>query len=421
MRSFERRSVVAGVLGAAACSHGGAGPGGDVELAVVGARLYAAPDAPPVDDATILIGGGRILAVDHGRAAPLPSSARVIDARDCAVAAGFWNSHVHLLTRELLHANQRGDAELTTQMERLFTRWGFTSVFDVASILANTNLIRRRIQSGDVRGPNILTVGEPFYPLNGTPFYVREFLRSEGIATAEVASVDEGVARARQQLRNGADGLKLFTGAIVGGEIGVLPMQPDLARAIVAVAHAARMPVFAHPSNADGLNVAIDSGVDILAHTAPMAGPWDDALVGRIRGHQMALVPTLTLFRVEAERFGESEADAAQAMRSAQQQVRVFAEAGGEVLFGTDVGYTEAHDTSEEFRLMRGAGLGFREILASLTTAPARRFGYSERKGQVAPGMDADIVVLAADPAQDIEALARVRQTIRAGQVIFSA
>ena len=170
-----------------------------------------------------------------------------------------------------------------------------------------------------------------------------------------------------------------------------------------------------------GLDVAIDAGVDILAHAAPMAGPWDNAFVARMQGHHMALVPTLTLFGVEAQKFGQSEADAARDMQIAQQQLRAFRQAGGEVLFGTDVGYTEAYDTSEEFRLMRGAGFGFREILTSLTTEPARRFGHSDRKGQIAPGMDADIVVLSADPAQDIEALARVRQTIRTGEVTFSA
>jgi imidazolonepropionase-like amidohydrolase len=71
-------------------------------------------------------------------------------------------------------------------------------------------------------------------------------------------------------------------------------------------------------------------------------------------------------------------------------------------------------DTSEEYRLMQGAGLSF----ASLTTAPAARFGV-ESKGKIEVGMDADVTVLAADPAKDIEALADVVYTIRAARVIF--
>jgi imidazolonepropionase-like amidohydrolase len=75
-------------------------------------------------------------------------------------------------------------------------------------------------------------------------------------------------------------------------------------------------------------------------------------------------------------------------------------------------------DTSEEYRLMQGAGLSFEQILASLTTAPAARFGV-ESKGKIEVGMDADVTVLAADPAKDIEALADVVYTIRAARVIF--
>jgi len=71
----------------------------------------------------------------------------------------------------------------------------------------------------------------------------------------------------------------------------------------------------------------------------------------------------------------------------------------GEILFGTDVGYTDHFDTTLEFTLMSRAGMTFPQFLASLTTTPARRFGFSARNGRLAKGMDADLVVLGADPA----------------------
>ena len=97
-----------------------------------------------------------------------------------------------------------------------------------------------------------------------------------------------------------------------------------------------------------------------------------------------------------------------------------YAAAGGQILFGTDVGYTDAFDTREEYRLM-SAAIDWRNILRSLTTAPAERFGYAARKGRVAQGMDADLVVLDADPAQDPTAFAKVRATIRGGRMIWSS
>jgi imidazolonepropionase-like amidohydrolase len=70
---------------------------------------------------------------------------------------------------------------------------------------------------------------------------------------------------------------------------------------------------------------------------------------------------------------------------------------------------------------MASAGLGWREILASLTTSPAARFGEASRRGTIAPGLDADLVVLAADPVRDVRAFADVRYAIRAGRVVYSA
>ncbi len=107
-------------------------------------------------------------------------------------------------------------------------------------------------------------------------------------------------------------------------------------------------------------------------------------------------------------------------MSKAAKQLGAFSRAGGQVLFGTDVGYIDQFDTSDEFKWMSRAGMSFRDILASLTTNPAQRFGYATHTGRIAPGMDGDFVVLDADPAQDATAFSKVRHTIRDGKVIYS-
>lgn len=78
---------------------------------------------------------------------------------------------------------------------------------------------------------------------------------------------------------------------------------------------------------------------------------------------------------------------------------------------------SDQFDTTEEFTLMSRAGMSFREILASLRTAPAERFGYAQHSGRIAKGMDGD---LSADPAQDVTVFAKVRYTIRGGKIIYS-
>lgn len=122
----------------------------------------------------------------------------------------------------------------------------------------------------------------------------------------------------------------------------------------------------------------------------------------------MAMIPTLKRFagHAHAARLG--------------QKVGEFARAGGQVLFGTDVGYLTDDDPTQEYALMAAAGLGWRQVLASLTTAPATRFGEAARRGRIGPGMDADLVLLAADPATDPTAFSRVRYTLRAGRIVYA-
>jgi imidazolonepropionase-like amidohydrolase len=102
-------------------------------------------------------------------------------------------------------------------------------------------------------------------------------------------------------------------------------------------------------------------------------------------------------------------------------ELGAYSKAGGEVLFGTDIGYTDRFDTTLEFTLMSRAGMTYQQILSSLTTNPARRFGFAGHCGRIAKGMDADLVVLDTDPALDVRAFSSVRYVIRSGKIIFSA
>ena len=70
---------------------------------------------------------------------------------------------------------------------------------------------------------------------------------------------------------------------------------------------------------------------------------------------------------------------------------------------------------------MAQAGMSFQQILASLTTAPAERFGDSKQRGRIAAGFEADLVVLKDDPSKNLRALAAVQYTLRAGKIIYDA
>jgi len=80
-----------------------------------------------------------------------------------------------------------------------------------------------------------------------------------------------------------------------------------------------------------------------------------------------------------------------------------------------------AYDPADEYASMAQAGLTHLQILASLTTAPAARWKEESQRGRVAPGFQADLVVLEADPADDVRNFAKVRCAFRGGRQIYPA
>ena len=89
------------------------------------------------------------------------------------MVAGFQNSHVHFTDAKFAGAKDRPAAELAAAMTDMLNRYGFTTVVDTASDLANTVALRARVEGGEVAGPRILTAGGALYPKNGIPIYLQ--------------------------------------------------------------------------------------------------------------------------------------------------------------------------------------------------------------------------------------------------------
>ena len=368
------------------------------DLALVGARIYPAPDARPVKHGTVLIRDGRIASVLEGT----PKSAvKTMDCNGLVITAGFWNCHVHFSEPKWENARTLAANQVRNQVRDMFTQWGFTTVFDTGSMLANTKAIARRIEAGEFPGPMILSAGEPFTPQNATPYYLAP-LKLPELETAEQAT---SVARAR--LDAGADAIKIFQGAWISPE-KLVPLPVDLVKAVAAVAHGRGKLLLVHPSDASNLASAIEGGVDVLTHLVESPGDLDRDAVTAIQKRGMAVIPTLELFSRNRN------------LEKLLAPLEALSEAGVPILFGTDVGFLTDYDPSREFQLMDRAGLNFPQILASLTAAPAARYGFSQHTGRVAAGMDADLVALGSDPAEELSAWTDVRYTIRKGEIVYA-
>jgi imidazolonepropionase-like amidohydrolase len=375
-------------------------------LALVGGRVYASPDAAALPDAVVVTTGGVITAIGGRGDISIPPDAQVIDCAGKTIVAGFWNSHVHF-TQDVWRTARSGPAApLTEHMQAMLTKWGFTTVWDLGSDPRDSLPLRRRVNSGDVLGPNILFAGNIF-PKGGHPAYLPAELQ-----LPEAATPDEATQRSRNYFGIGLDGIKLFTGVYMGDK-PVVNMDVAIAKAAVDVAHAQGRPVFAHPQNKTGLETVITAGVDVLAHIIPGEQGYSPEQLARFKSQGTALIPTLSLF---AKTIGGPELGARLA-ESGVRQLKAFSDNGGTVLFGTDVGFITIYDTSIEYELMHRA-LSEKQVLASLTTGPAQYF-KAAKKGRVEKGFDADFAVLDGDPMTDVGKLAMVAYTIRAGQVIY--
>jgi len=371
--------------------------------ALVGGRVQPSPEAPPIGDGVVLISQGVITAVGSRAEVSVPPDAAVIDCTGTTITSGFWNTHVHFMPAAFQQADQAPAQRLTEALRAMLTSWGVVHAVDTGSLLDNTLALRRRIESGEIPGPSIRTAGTGFVPVGGSPYYILP------ARLPELTSPDATAVAVNGNLDRGADVIKLFTGSWARRDL-IVVMPVDLVRAATDAAHRRGKLVLAHPSNSAGARAAIEGGVDVLVHTFPSEldrRPWDRELPRMMLERKMSLAPTLKLFPTELRKAGAPASVVEVVLGNARDQLRIFAEGGGQVLFGTDVGYIADYDPTDEYVYMHQAGLSYSQILASLTTAPAARFGAAARTGRLAAGLDADIVVIQGDPAQDIRALAR--------------
>ncbi|MBA3355151.1 MAG: amidohydrolase family protein [Pyrinomonadaceae bacterium] len=388
----------------------------DGQLVLTGATIYASPTENPITNGVVVIRDGKIAAIGHRGSVRVPNGVATVNCSGLTITAGFWNSHVHFSKQKWADAANIPAPDLAAQIQEMLTRYGFTSVFDLGSPWENTRRIRERIESGEIPGPRIRSTGEMLLGFS----VPEEILRASGTMRVTpqpvVANPGEALAASKKRLDPGTDGLKMYAAspfspfAILSGEV---------IRAVVDEAHRRNKPVFVHPQSRGGLLAAVAGGVDVIAHTTPISGPWDESVLAAMRQAKVALIPTLKVWTYLL-RDRASLRD--QWTRTNVSQLRAWLASGGMVLFGTDVDAgMDDYDPGEEYALMADAGMTFRQILSSLTTAPVEKFGESGRLGRIAPGLVADLVVLSGDPSRDVRVFAAVRYTIRDGKVIYRA
>ena len=375
---------------------------GSERLTVTGLTLYTAPDAQPLINATVVMADGKIEAISQGRPEQIVGPQIAADGK--VATAGLVNSHVHFTQPRVLVDPQ-------AELNQMLLQYGFTQVVDTGSDPSATVQLRKQIKAGKLVGPRIFMANGSFVGPGGSPAYL------PGIQLPQITKTEQAQPMVRAVLNLGADAIKIFSGSFISPEKTVY-IEPDVIQAVVTATHAADALVFAHPTTVQGLSTAVDAGVDVIAHTTAPEVEISSATLAKMRAQDTALMPTLKLWRYEMNRLQLGKSVADQMEQAAVAQLRLLLDANITILFGTDVGYMADYDPAAEYRLMHQAGMSWRDILRSATSAPAALLGSGS--GTVTVGEPADLAIYAADPTLDVANFAQLSHTIIEGKVAWS-
>ncbi|MCP4895813.1 MAG: amidohydrolase family protein [bacterium] len=359
---------------------------GPTVLALTGAHLIDGTGAAAVEDGVVVIRGDRILYAGPAQSSDIPANAFVIHLDGRTVLPGFINSHVHL------------GANIWYLQE--WARGGVTTVRDLGYATDRLARFRENYRPSPYRarlvaaGPLITVPGG--YPI--VPF--------GGAWALAVHSIADARQQAEALLDGPADILKI-TFEEAGGQLPTLSNAE--AQAIVQVAHDRGTVVSAHVAAPSDVTLALNAGVDDLAHMA-----WREILPStvaqRVVRNGVYWVPTLELWACVDSPW------------IAINNLRRFVNAGGFVALGTDfAGYTcdwELGMPMTEIRYMRQAGMMPMQIIVSATRNGAKVCNLEHEIGTLEAGKMADLIVVDGDPIADLEALSSVVMVIHGGHVI---
>ena len=442
---------------AANCQSGGV-------TALVGGDLYDATGRGMIKNATVLIDGNRIKAVGPRADVYIPAGSKVVDVTGKWLTPGLVDTHVHffqsggLYTRpdivDLNHLRpyEKEVADIRERLDGTFKRYlasGITAVVDVGGPLWNFEV--RDLAASKVEAPRVAVAG----PLISTVSRPQLDLGDPPIIKADTPEDARGLVRL--QLEQSPDLVKIWIILPASGDVSE---NMDVVTAAIQEAHKGGVRVAVHATQLETARAAVLAGADILVHSVDDK-PLDEEFIELLKMGKVIYCPTLIVLEGYAEvlggntrllpieeRVGDpffagswSELAAGGAAVSTEKNearrqrfvarapvmranLKAVHEAGVTIAAGTDagnIGTLHGPSLHREFRLMADAGLSPEEILVSATRNAALVFASDPNFGTVEPGKLADLLVLDANPLEDVANLQRIHRVVKGGRLLDPA
>ena len=391
-------------------------------LVLSGARIIDGTGAEPVRGRSVVVEKGVIAAVVDDARAPRGSR---MDLAGHTLLPGLINCHVHLcLGGEADPVRPLREEPLATTAIKALVRArqtaeaGVTTVRDLGGREYVEIAVRRAIQDRLIDGPRIVAAGRPVCMTGGHGHWLAR----------EADGPDDARRAVREQLKAGADVIKIIaTGGVMTP--GVEPGSPQLTleemRAAIEEASRAGRRTAAHAMAATGIRDAIAAGITSIEHGIYLT----EEIVAHMRRDGTFLVPTLNAPAAIAA--GGLAAGIPDFMVRKSELVvpphvasfRLAHRSGVRIAAGADSGTPLNFHGSllPELSLMVKYGMTPLEAIRAATTTAADCLGLGQALGRVAPGYAADLIAVAGDPAERIEALGDLRLVLVNGRIILRA
>ena len=422
MRKITVLTALCLLLAAAAYSTETEATESPARIFIGGGMLIDGSGAQPAENPGILIEGERIRSL--GREAAGEAGTQRIFADGKWVLPGLFDLHVHVTF--MLSGPRRLDDDIfnAIRSERFLERYqeiGVTTVRDVGAREWIGYSLKRTQRAGLMGGARYYTSG-PIITVTGG--HGSEFQPLHSPLWAVEA---DGPWELRQRVR---EAIKLEADLIK-----VAPfLTPEEMAAVVDEAHIYHLRVTAHIGGTHDLDIqsgriAVEAGVDSTEHMYPYGGA---DVIKAMAEKGIYVIPTLGFHLRELD--GEYAANAEKqspgwlaenlghTYETMMDQFREMKAAGVRFAVGTDSNVKDLETIDElylqELQAFRTAGMSNGEIIQAATLRAAEAMGLDDELGSIAAGKRADLIVLNADPLQDIKALVYPELVIQDGKVV---
>jgi imidazolonepropionase-like amidohydrolase len=377
-------------------------------LVLTHANIIDGESREPIRDATVIIRRGRIEQIVAGTVEALPS-ATVVDLRGRWVLPGFIDAHVHIGTMAAARTALRSGVTTARSL-------GVSHFADVG--------LRELHRAGIADIPDIIAAGYHVRPRPADEFFL------DFPALSDLMSGVTGPENVRRMVRalieRGVDTIKIMATERAG-----LPETDPRKRVyseedlVAAVEEARRLgrTVAAHAHGDEGARAAVRAGVRTIEHGTYLSAET----LALMRERDTCLVPTIATVIDLTDPGGDYDnpllAVRGRAMLPRVRETTARAwKMGVRIIAGTDTGYGPASIRRMPHEVIELAALGIppREAIRAATSVAAACLGVDQRTGTVRPGLEADLIVVDADPLADITALQDILMVINDGVIVLN-